>query len=420
MLNINFASTKNTVNDNKAKGLSLTINQNIEFSAYGFANILKKETMDDVLKDLSSKLPNFKAAKFSSIVVLGIGGSSLGIKVILRALLAPQARNHIYILENIDPDYIDEVNSQIVLPSTLFIVISKSGQTPETISQYSYYKSKIQEANLSLSDHVLIITDPKDGYLRQEATTNNLTNFSIPPDVGGRFSVLTPVGLVISYLSNIDCKELLLGASDYLKSIQEKENIDYIKYALAQFNLAELNHNINVLMPYSNQLEYLADWYVQLLGESIGKKINLNNQIVNVGITPLKALGCSDQHSQLQLFSEGPKDKLITFIQIENFKNQIIIPNISDDKLNYLSQVTFGDLLNSELEGTRESLAAQDVPNILIRVNQINEYNLGQLFIFFELTIVVLGELYNINPFDQPGVEQSKVLTKATILKSKK
>ena len=422
MLKINFDSTATAPKQDEIQRLTQVIQAKIESKNYGFLNILDNNQIIETISELENKLKIFQDKRFLSIVILGIGGSSLGIKTILRSLLPLKIRQKVYILDNIDPDYIAEVDEQIILPSTLFITISKSGQTPETISQYSYYKNKIQEASLNLNEHIIAITDPDSGYLREEIKSNNLISFNIPTDVGGRFSVLTNVGLVISYLLGIDCEKLLEGASDYLKSTNsqnEPANTDYLEYPLTQYDLAKSNHNINVLMPYSNQLEYFADWYTQLLSESIGKKLDKNNQIINVGITPLKALGSSDQHSQLQLFSEGPKDKLITFIKVNNFNNSLIIPNIDNDKLNFLNQVTFGELLNSELDATRESLTNENVPNILIEVESINEYNLGQLFVFFELTIIVLGELYNIDAFNQPGVEQSKILTKKTILDKK-
>lgn len=361
------------------------------------------EILDD--HQTTAKIEDFARAQsknFDHFVVLGIGGSALGticLKNVLGHLFAPEK---LFVLDNIDPTIIKEIEDIIDPEKTLFIVVTKSGTTTETLAQYFYFREKAPKENF------VFVTDPKKGLLREIAERENITTFDIPENVGGRFSVLTAAGLLPAALLNIDIKALLYGA----RRLREKflnpnfnENLPF-QLALIQFLLFKKRKNINVLMPYSQKLTSFSDWYRQLLAESIGKT-------EYIGITPVNALGATDQHSQLQLYNDGPNDKFIIFLELNNPKPEIKIQNFADYK-----NLTFGKLLKTEKIGTEQSITKKDRPNITIEIDAVTPETLGELFMLFEGSIAFLGELFNINAFDQPGVELSKELTKKALLDS--
>ena len=348
--------------------------------------------------------------KFDNCVVLGIGGSALGAKAVYNALtnFFKNKEKNLYIIDNVDPEVFTEFLEFINLKKTFFVVISKSGSTAETISQFLIIR-KILIENLSIKgykERVVVITEPKNSTLRKIASDENLTSFNIPENVGGRFSVLSSVGLFPLAFVDIDITNLLSGAREcYLKTNNNNifENLSYFSGLIHYLAYNDLKR-INVLMPYSSKLYDFADWFRQLWAESLGKN--------NLGPTPIKALGSTDQHSQLQLYIEGPKDKIITFLKIENFHKDIKIPEqeINED-YNYLFNHTMGELLNSELDSTRFALAKKGILNYTIILDSLNEFNLGWLIFYFEVMTHFTGYLFNINPFNQPGVELSKEFT---------
>ncbi len=340
--------------------------------------------------------------RFKDIVVLGIGGSALGVTCLRDALKGPYWNHHgqprLFVLDNVDT--VGEVEALLDLDQTLFIVISKSGNTTETLAQYFYFKEKVSKENF------VFITDPEEGPLRQWSKSHGIPALDIPHNVGGRFSVLSSVGLFPALLLGIDVEELLRGANEMSKLFYSEEldlNLPF-QWATVQY-LLEWEHGIpmTVLMPYSTRLSTLADWYCQLLAESIGKE--------GKGLTPIRALGVTDQHSQLQLYNEGPTDKLFCFIQVEQNASPKI-PSIDSREFGYLSGNSFHTLMNKELLGTRQALSEYKKPNVTVEIPEVNAYELGQLFMFFEASIAFLGEYYKINAFDQPGVELSKRITK--------
>lgn len=358
-------------------------------------------------KENLQKIKNFAAKnrkKFEHIVVLGIGGSALG------AICLQQALKHLsklYVLDNIDPALIREIENTIDYKKTLFLVVTKSGETIETLSQYYYFRKKIEQKNLDPKKHFVFITDHKKGQLREIAIRENFRTFDVPENVGGRFSVLTAVGLLPAALIGIDIEKLLKGArrmrNQFLNTNFAKNSP--FKLAAIQYLLSKKSKNINVLMPYSQKLIRLADWYRQLLAESIGKKLDRHGQAIFAGITPINALGATDQHSQLQLYNEGPNDKLIIFIEVKNLGPEVKIPSNGSIK-----NLSFNKLIQIEKSATEASLTKNNRPNITIKVDQINEETLGELFMFFEGSVAFLGEFYNVNAFDQPGVEYAKQL----------
>lgn len=356
--------------------------------------------------------------KYDHVVVLGIGGSMLGPKCLVDALKT-QSKPIVHCVDNVDPFLIEKISKDLDYNKTLFIVQTKSGTTPETIAQYLYFREQIDVLNLKSSEHFVFVTG-SDGYLKEVATSEKIKTFEIPKNIGGRFSVLTPVGLLTASLVGLDINELMRGGSDISKNEFGGGSTVALTLAGVQHFLAEQGKQNVVLMPYSSRLKTFAEWYIQLLSESIGKANDINNKVVNIGLTPVPAVGATDQHSQLQLFKEGPFDKQIIFVELGDYEAEVKIPFVKvkdQDKFNYFKKASFSDLIKAELEGTRESLTESNRPNITIKIDKVDEYHLGALFVFFELATAFLGEIYNINAFDQPGVERSKILTKEILSK---
>ncbi len=386
------------------------------------------ETLDD--QQVIDSIKNYAIGvqgKYRDVVILGIGGSALGaicLHQTLGDLFGERVGDwpRLTVLDNIDPVLIFEFEKNVDLSSTLFLVITKSGETPETLAQYLYFRNRIDSWKLNWLEHFVFVTGPGKGLLRQVAAKNpNLPIFDIPENVGGRFSVLTVVGLLPAALIGIDIEKLIKGAKtqrEYFLTTDFKKNMAF-QLAIVQHSLYQRGKNITVMFPYAQKLLKLADWYRQLLAESIGKENDRAGQKVNVGITPVISLGVTDQHSQNQLYQEGPNDKFYIFMNVANPSADLNIPNPQTfgNGLEYLQGVTFGKLLKTEMEGTIDALLTKDRPIVRIIMESLDAENLGELLLFFEGSIAFLGELLNVDAFDQPGVELSKKLTKKLLKK---
>jgi glucose-6-phosphate isomerase len=362
--------------------------------------------------------------KFDHIVLLGIGGSSLG-PIALREAFGNSfnpARPQLIVLDNIDPDFLAEAEQAIELSKTLFLVVSKSGTTPETASQYYYFADKIAKAGLAQDEHMVFITDTSKGVLREVANQNDkIVTFPIPDDVGGRFSVLTAVGLLPAALIGIDIKAMLGGAKQMADAFQSTDASCNLPFQLAvmQYLLMQKGKSQNVMYSYSQKLFRMADWFRQLLAESTGKRYADNGKEIFTGLTPIAALGATDQHSQNQLYFEGPNDKFFLFLEIGQFKNHLPIPApVDDERFTYLKNADFGTLLTREKEGTEGALSEMDRPHITIEIPTINEQHIGEFFLLLEGATAFMGEMLQINAFDQPAVELSKNITKKLLLES--
>lgn len=366
--------------------------------------------------------------RFENVLVLGIGGSALGGMAMTEALLKPywnllseeqrEGMPRIFFLDNIDPDTMTGLLDFLDLSKTLVNVITKSGSTAETMSQFMIVKDRLEkELGDNYRYNIVATTDKRTGILRQIAEQEGYKTFVVPDDVGGRFSVFSAVGLLPMALVGIDIDAVVNGIKDMdlaLKNTDIKENIAAQNALIHYLMDTKKGKNMSVMMPYSSRLKYVSDWYVQLWAESLGKNKDNEGNDVHVGPTPIKALGATDQHSQIQLYNEGPNNKIINFIRVENFDNILEIPNIFEyTGINYLAGKTVNRLMNAEADSTRVALADYERPTVTISIPKVDAYNLGQLLYMFEVQTAIAGALYNINTFNQPGVEQAKNYTYA-------
>lgn len=377
-----------------------------------------------LVKEYASLVKN----RFENILVLGIGGSALGGIAVTEALLKPywnllsdEKRDNyprIFFLDNIDPDQIKGMLDLLDLKKTLVNVITKSGSTAETMAQYMIVKDIMErELGDDYRKNIVATTDKKTGYLRQLADQEGYKTFVVPDDVGGRFSVFSAVGLLPFALVGIDIDEIISGVKDIdlaLKNTDINENIAAQNALIHYLMDTQKGKKLSVMMPYSSRLKYVSDWYVQLWAESLGKERNLNDEKINCGPTPLKALGATDQHSQIQLYNEGPNDKIINFIRVDEFDNVVEIPKIFEyTGIGYLGGKTINDLINAEADATKVTLVDFQRPNVTISLPKINGYYVAQVLYMLEIQTAIAGELYGVDTFNQPGVEQAKNYTYA-------
>ena len=366
---------------------------------------------------------------FDTVVVLGIGGSALGTLALQHALLAPhwnelsdEARDYfprLYVLDNVDPTTIGPLLDRLDLRRTLFNVVSKSGATAETMAQFLIVRERLQRAladDEAYRGHLIFTTDPQKGVLRELASAENIAVLPVPADVGGRFSVLSAVGLLPAALVGINVAALLDGAADMeqrCRTDKLTENPAALFAFLQHAAQTTLDAPIHVMMAYTDRLYFVADWFRQLWAESLGKRHARDGSDVFRGPTPVKALGATDQHSQVQLYMEGPYDKTITFLAVREFASDVTIPRIYEDvpALAYLGGHSLAELLDAERVATRQALAASGRMNMTIELPAISAHTLGQLLMMLQIATVYAGALYDVDPFDQPGVELGKELT---------
>lgn len=355
--------------------------------------------------------------KFDNFVVLGIGGSALGIKMLQNTFIGSVNKDigiNIYVCDNIDPDSYITLLNKLNLKKTMFNVITKSGSTTETLSQMVIAIEKFKAKKLDYSTH-FCVTTTKDNELYRYALSEGMQVFDIPKCVGGRFSVLSNVGLIPASVMGLDIRSMLDGAKS-LKENATLSGLNNIAYTSAYINYTYLNEGLTnlVVMPYSDRLKLVPDFFAQLWAESLGKKLNRKGEEVFAGQTPIKTLGVTDQHSQLQLYSEGIKDKLIMFMKVENsqYDNDI---NGELPFAPHLKNTSLKKLIDIEYNSTAYSLTTLDRPNYTIIIDQVNEYTMGQLIMLMEMMTAFMGEMMSIDTYNQPGVELSKIYTKACL-----
>ncbi len=383
---------------------------------YGFAFLNLPDDAGLVRK--IKKFVKTQKNKWENIVVLGIGGSALGGIALRNAILGPlhhiEEKPHLFFVDNIDPNFITQLLGSIDLKKSLFIVISKSGSTVEPMALFNLIKLKLVKVQEDWQKHMVFITDAKKGELRPIGKKEKITMFEVPSKVGGRFSVLSSVGLVPAALANMDINGVLRGAKkmrEFIKKSKPENNPALILAFLQYFLDKRRKKSMTVMMPYSNLLFRFGDWYRQLLAESIGKN-------KRTGPTPINAMGTTDQHSQLQLYNEGPNNKFLIFLNVLNHQEDLELGSNLPKKLAHINDKKMSEIINAALIGTSESLAKNKRPNITINIPRINEETIGALFMLFEFQVALLGLLYKVDAFNQPGVEAGKIITKQILSKS--
>jgi glucose-6-phosphate isomerase len=381
--------------------------------------------------------------RFDNLVVMGIGGSALG-NIALQSALNPATYNllpagtgpgkrngpRVFVVDNVDPAYFGGVLNYVLsvdptLDRTLFNVISKSGETAETAAQFMVIRDLLKQKGRKGSEHVVAVTDPAKGTMRQICNSEGYFTLPVPDGVGGRFSVLSPVGLFSAAMCGIDIEGLLDGAAS-MDPLCTREDISKNPAATLAYLLVELgttkgkvNH---VLMPYCNAMYLLADWYRQLWAESLGKKTDLTGETVYAGFTPIKALGTTDQHSQVQLYREGPNDKVIGFVELAESgwakmpggvgPSDIKIPTgLNVDAIKYLEGKSMAHLLAAEKRATEYACVESQRPNFTITFPTLDAHHVGQFIYLWEMVTAYAGLMLNIDAYDQPAVELGKQAT---------
>lgn len=377
------------------------------------------------------EVAEFIRYRAENFVVLGIGGSALGPIAVQQAIAhlhhndlgkAVTGCPRIFIEDNIDPERMAALLDVIDLEKTVFNVITKSGSTSETMAQLLIVTRMLLDrfGEKDIREHLVVTTDKEKGNLVGIARKYDLHTFVVPDGVGGRFSELCPVGLLPAAVAGIDISAMLDGAElmDCLSSNEEPEKNPALMLAgLEVLAMEKHGANIGVLMPYADSLKYIADWYAQLWAESLGKKKLEGGRMLRFGQTPVKALGVTDQHSQVQLYTDGPYDKTVTFIGVDNFRKTVEIPHVFDDipAVAFLSGHTLNELINAERVATEHAVTVSGHMNKTILLPEVNEFTLGQLLMLFEMQTAFAGELLGIDAFDQPGVEEGKNATYALL-----
>ncbi|WP_166397912.1 glucose-6-phosphate isomerase [Rubrobacter marinus] len=357
-----------------------------------------------------------RASGATDFVHVGIGGSALGPIAVQRALNHPyynalpdRGGPRVHFAENTDPATLAAILDVADLRNTWVNVVTKSGSTAETMANFLVVRGALIEVlgEEGYAERVVFTTDPEEGYLNQISAREGMRTLHIPPNVGGRFSVLTPVGLFPAAVAGLDADALLRGAAECADEVREMGAQHPAVQGAAYHYLMDANkgRNVRVMMPYADALDRLAAWFVQLWAESLGKD--------GKGSTPHGAVGTTDQHSQVQLYMEGPQDKVIEIVEVEEHARDLPIPEAYADLegVGYLGGHTMGELLNVECDATRKALTEAGRPNSTIKLGAINEENLGYLFQALEVQTAISGSLYGVNAFDQPGVEAGKQIT---------
>lgn len=355
--------------------------------------------------------------RFRNFIQIGIGGSALGATAIHAALShrfhnETDARPRFYVLDNVDPEETRALFDVVEPRETLVHVVTKSGDTTETMAGFLVALRRLKDA---LGDgwkkNLVVTTDPGKGFLRTFAREEGVPAFDLPEPVGGRFSVLTPVGLLPAAMLGIDPALLLDGASAMeakCRRADPRTNPGYLFALVAHLLDTKRGKRIHVMMPYARALRDVADWFRQLWAESLGKKHSVDGKVVMVGPTPVLALGATDQHSQIQLYTEGPNNKFVLFMAPDKWRHDETLPEGLLPELSWLAGKKLSELLEAERAGTEASLTSAGRPNAFLELQDLSPRSIGGLLHLLEMATVFAGHLYNVNPFDQPGVEHGK------------
>lgn len=366
---------------------------------------------EELLKNTRAVYEKFKNRK--TFVHVGIGGSSLGPEMLVSALQKNKTR--FIFINNIDPEELATQLDGIIPEETLFYFVSKSGGTAETMAALSIVTNFLSEKKIGtdqLKNYFVFATDPVKSELLDLGRELGVSLLEVPSDVGGRFCALTPVGYLPAFFAGMDVDQLIKGAKSAQKTclLDSAEN-PLLKTAEFLFQLKQKKKiSQTVLMPYSSKLRNFSFWFTQLWAESLGKKKNTSGEIVHTGFTPIVGYGATDQHSQMQLFMEGPSDKCLVLIEVAKFGADFKLDSsLKTNALEKLSSYSLSQLMQAELNGTLKALAENGRPTIHIQIERNDEFHMGELIVFFESLTALMGDYLMIDPFDQPGVEAGKI-----------
>jgi glucose-6-phosphate isomerase len=389
-----------------------------EQGTYGFPHLPFETSTIRSIMDFAKSV----AGSYDTVCVVGIGGSALGAWALDCAMHGPhpvQAKSHprLVVLDNVDPVFIQSALDSMNPKKTHVVVIAKSGSTAETVATFLIVRDWLYaKLGKKAAQRISVVTSEGRGDLKKLATEEGYITFHLPDNVGGRFSVLSAVGLVPAALIGIDIRKLAKGAASmtqrsWLPTLDQ--NIALRSALLHYLLLTRSKKTIQVAFPYSNQLWGAAFWFRQLWAESLGKARNRAGKLVNVGQTPVAALGTTDQHSQVQLYMEGPNDKVFTFWAVGKFATSCKIPKakIGFESFDYLAGQSLAKLIDAERRSTAAALAENNRPNCTITLARVDEENIGEFLQMMEFQTAFMGELLDINAFDQEGVELGKKFT---------
>ncbi|GMO61429.1 MAG: glucose-6-phosphate isomerase [Rickettsiales bacterium] len=352
----------------------------------------------------------FLNQNFKKIVVMGIGGSSLGAKT----LLALKPNNNVIVIENIDSFSLSILFNSLNLKETGFLAVSKSGKTIECISQTLILMKKVEEelGRDAIAKHFFFLTENKESPITNLANEFGIKTFEHHKTVGGRFSYLSNTGLLPAAIAGLNIDEIRQGAVNTIDEVLNNKNNFITKIVASQIELAENGVVANVVMPYIDRLQLFTEWYRQLWAESLGKD--------GKGTIPINAIGTIDQHSQLQLYMDGPQNKFYTFIYKDKDKDSLKIENTYNDGFAYLKDLTLDDIMKIEFDSTVEVLNKRKLPIRVINFKEINERSLSQLLMQYMLETILFGRATGTNPFGQPSVEERKILAREMMANFKK
>ena len=378
-----------------------------------FAPLTLGRTMTESLKAINAEAA--KIRQHADVVVIGIGGSSLGAKAVWQALRAQLSETspRLHFVENVDPYDLNQTLLHLDPADTAVIAISKSGGTLETVVQFLVLREWLEKklGRREAKARQWVVTDPKQGWMRKLADAENIPSLPVPPQVGGRYSVLTAVGLLPLAAVGVDIEALLAGAADSAERCASDELESSAALTLASlYYLLDVKRQkrVSIMMPYVNRLRLFVDWYCQLWAESLGKQRKDRDP---AGTLPVRAMGAVDQHSQLQMYLESRLDKMFTFLELMQWEHKLAVPlNGHEAAFPYLQARTLADVIHAEFRATRQTITEAGHPNVTILMPALNAHTMGQLIDLYQRTTIYTGMLYGINPLDQPSVEKGKLL----------
>ncbi len=379
--------------DGQVRAAHDRITAGMENEEFGYAALnLPERTEPATIRDGVAGLENSEA-----VLTVGIGGSALGAGTVSRAL-GPSSVDH-YLLDNVDPARTTQVLERLPLEATAVNVVSRSGTTAETLANFLVVREAMNEVGVDWTERT-IVTTGDSGPLRALADRNGVPVLAAPEGVPGRFSALSAVGLVPAAVQGHDIEAVLDGGTTAARSLAPSlQNCPAYAYGAVAYALDQRGATINVIMPYAEALEPFAEWFAQLWAESLGKDGH--------GQTPARALGATDQHSQLQLYRGGPRDKLVTLVRAGTREDRTI-PETDIETLSYLGGTGLGEVLDAEFEATEASLAEAGRPNVRIEIDRLDAHGIGELLYTMEAACILAGELYGVETFTQPAVEWGK------------